>query len=65
VALKSDAAAEKSKINFREISRVVRFSTLQQYRLLFGHGAMSELSPLSDVMRKSDFGAVRSPFDPN
>ena len=27
VALKSDAAAEKSKIDFREIFRVVRFST--------------------------------------
>jgi hypothetical protein len=27
VALKSDAAAERSKINFREIFRVVRFST--------------------------------------
>jgi hypothetical protein len=31
---------------------------------LFGHGAMSELSPLSGGKRKSDFGAVRSAFDP-
>jgi hypothetical protein len=32
---------------------------------LFGHGAMSDLSPLSGVERKLDFGAVRSVFDPN
>jgi hypothetical protein len=31
---------------------------------LFGHGAMSELSPLSGVKRKLDFGAVRAAFDP-
>jgi hypothetical protein len=31
---------------------------------LFGHGAMSALSPLSVVKRKSDFWAVRSAFDP-
>jgi hypothetical protein len=30
---------------------------------LFGHGAMSELSPLSGVKRKLDFGAVWSAFD--
>jgi hypothetical protein len=30
----------------------------------FGHGAMSELSPLSGVKLKSDFGAVRAAFDP-
>src|SRR5450759_1663984 len=29
-----------------------------------GHGAMSDLSPLSGVKRKLDFGAVRSAFDP-
>src|SRR5258707_8064686 len=29
------------------------------------HGAMSELSPLSGVRRKSHFGAVRAAFDPN
>ena len=29
-----------------------------------GHDAMSDLSPLSGVERKLDFGAVRSPFDP-
>src|SRR5260370_15436255 len=32
---------------------------------LFGHGAMSDLSPLSGVKRKSVFGAVRSAFDPS
>jgi hypothetical protein len=31
---------------------------------LFGHGEMSELSPLSGVKLKSDFGAVRAAFDP-
>jgi hypothetical protein len=30
----------------------------------FGHAAMSELSPFSGVKLKSDFGAVRAPFDP-
>src|SRR5258707_12748821 len=30
---------------------------------LFEHGAMSELSPLSGVKRKLDFGAVRAAFD--
>ena len=29
-----------------------------------GHGPMSDLSPLLGVKRKSDFGAVRSDFDP-
>ena len=29
---------------------------------LFGHGEMSELSPLSGEVRKQDFGAVRLPF---
>src|SRR5260221_5669041 len=29
-----------------------------------GPGVMSDLSPLSGVERKLDFGAVRSPFDP-
>jgi hypothetical protein len=29
-----------------------------------GHGAMSELSPLSEAKRKSDLGAVRSALDP-
>src|SRR5258707_9673609 len=31
---------------------------------LFGHGAMSELSPPLGVKRKSVFGAVRAAFDP-
>src|SRR5258706_7597201 len=35
------------------------------YWALFGHGAMSDLSPLSGVKRKLDFGAVRAAFDPN
>jgi hypothetical protein len=30
---------------------------------LFGHGATSDLSPLSGVKRKLDYGAVRSAFD--
>src|ERR1022692_2930578 len=29
-----------------------------------GHGAMSDLSPLSGVKRKSNLGPVRSAFDP-
>ena len=37
-----------------------RFSPLA----LFGHGPMSDLSPLSGVERKLDFGAVRSVDDP-
>ena len=32
---------------------------------LFGHGAMSDLSPLSGVKRKLDSGAVRSVNDPS
>jgi hypothetical protein len=31
---------------------------------LLGHGAVSELSPLSGVKQKLDFGAVRAAFDP-
>jgi hypothetical protein len=31
---------------------------------LFGHDPMSDLSPLSGVKRKLDFGAVRAAFDP-
>jgi hypothetical protein len=31
---------------------------------LFGHGAMSDLSPLSGEQRKSNFGAARSVDDP-
>jgi hypothetical protein len=29
-----------------------------------GHAAMSDLSPLSSAKRKSNFGAVKSAFDP-
>jgi hypothetical protein len=29
-----------------------------------GHGPMSDLSPLSGVKQKSNFGAVKSAFDP-
>src|SRR5712671_5123610 len=32
---------------------------------LFGHGPMSDLSPLSGEERKSNFGAVRSVDDPS
>ena len=31
---------------------------------LFGHGAMSDVSPFSGEERKLDFGTVRSEFDP-
>jgi hypothetical protein len=31
---------------------------------LFGHGSMSDLSPLSGEERKSNFGAARSVNDP-
>jgi hypothetical protein len=31
---------------------------------LFGPAAMSELSPLSGVERKLDFGVLKSGFDP-
>jgi hypothetical protein len=30
-----------------------------------GHAAMSDMSPLPGVKRKSDFGAVRAAFDPS
>src|SRR6266404_9623873 len=52
------------RIDFSEILRVVRFSTFATISALFGHGAMSDLSPLSGVKRKVDFGAVRAAFDP-
>jgi hypothetical protein len=32
---------------------------------LFGHGAMSDLSPLSGEERKSNFGAAKSVDDPS
>jgi hypothetical protein len=32
---------------------------------LFGRGAVFDLNPLSGGKRKSDFGAVRSAFDPS
>ena len=38
---------------------------MSPFMALFGHGAMSDLSPLSGVKRKSVFGAVRSAFDPS
>src|SRR5437773_3325661 len=37
---------------------------LSSLMALFGLGAMSDLSPLSGVKRKLDFGAVRAAFDP-
>jgi hypothetical protein len=64
VALKSDAAAEGPQINFREIFRVVRFSTFATESAHSRHAAMSVLSPLSGVKRRSDFEAVKAVFDP-
>jgi hypothetical protein len=37
---------------------------MSEFVKVFGHGAMSDLSPLSGVKRKLDFGAVRAAFDP-
>ena len=42
----------------------VGWSLTWPHMALFGLGAMSELSPLSGVKRKSVFGAVRAAFDP-
>jgi hypothetical protein len=42
VALKSDAAAEKSKDHFREIFRVLRFSTFATISALFGPRRLGE-----------------------
>src|SRR5258705_6694147 len=52
------------RIDFSEILRVVRFSTFATVSAQLGHGEMSDLSPLSGVKRKSNFGAVRSVDDP-
>jgi hypothetical protein len=52
------------KISFCEIFGVVRFSTFATLSAQTGRGAMSDLSPLSGVKRKLDFGAVRSVDDP-
>src|SRR6266436_8016643 len=41
------------RIDFSEILRVVRFSTFATVSALFGHGAMSELSPLCAAKRTS------------
>jgi hypothetical protein len=41
------------KICFREIFGIVRFSTFATISALFGHGLMSDLSPLSGVERTS------------
>jgi hypothetical protein len=51
-------------INICDILGVGRFSTFATISALAGHGSMSDLSPLSEAKRKSDFGAVRSVFDP-
>src|SRR6266403_5759421 len=37
---------------------------MSPFLALFGHGAMSDLSPLSRVKRKSDLGAAMSVDDP-
>ena len=43
VALKSDAAAERSKINFREFLGLFDFRLLQQYRHLADVGALADV----------------------
>src|SRR5258706_2407635 len=53
------------KIYFSEILPVVRFSTFATISARNGPPAVSDLSPLSGVKRKLDFGAVRAAFDPN
>jgi hypothetical protein len=44
--------------------RLILLRCMSQLLAQRGHGAMSELSPLSGVKLKSDFGAVRAAFDP-
>jgi hypothetical protein len=46
----------------RTLSKMLR--CMSPLLALFGHGAMSNLSPLSAVKRKLDFEAVRSVDDP-
>src|SRR6266436_8367618 len=53
------------RIDFSEILRVVRFSTFATISARTGHGAMSALSLLSGVKRKSGLRAVRSVVDLN
>src|SRR6266404_7523091 len=50
---------------FGENLAAAAFGTFATLSALFGHGVMSELSPLSGVKLKSDFGTVRAAFDPN
>src|SRR6266566_836930 len=52
-----------SRYQTRSSHRQLRSLNDVAYWALFGHGAMSDLSPLSGVKRKLDFGAVRAAFD--
>jgi len=54
-----------SRYQTRSSHRQLRSLNDVAYWALFGHGAMSDLSPLSGVKRKLDFGAVRAAFDPS
>jgi hypothetical protein len=74
VALKSDAAAEKSKVNFREIFRVARFSTFATISARTRHfefdiffvverGSLLGCSRYWD--RSLPFGIPNGSFDPN
>src|SRR5258708_40205093 len=66
---RSDRTPDQADPSRRNIARVL-IQMLQLFHrplepaALFGHGAMSDLSPLSGVKRKLDFGAVRAAFDP-
>src|SRR6266850_984269 len=65
VALKSDAAAERSTDQLSRDFFVVRISTFATISARSGHGRCSRRCPLTGVKRKSYFGAVRSAYDPN
>jgi hypothetical protein len=52
------------KVSFCEIFGVVQFSTFATQSALFGHGAMSDLSPLSAAKQTSRSKGGRSGFDP-
>jgi hypothetical protein len=56
-----DADARGSSVRFAHHKQLSRRGRLLA---LFGHGEMSDVSLLSRVKRKLDFGTVRSAFDP-
>jgi hypothetical protein len=60
----SSALGTLAEISFSAQVVSLTVSGLRLLVALFGHGAMSELSPLSGVKLKSDFGAVTAAFDP-